>query len=102
MQSKSGAETKATEAQGNLTTVPSELSRVVDAGCDRGVGQPKGRPPLYSTSAPIIAPVMSEYTFLPQRQPLTTAKLSKGSTRLLLGSASAWAVRGSSEARFSP
>jgi hypothetical protein len=102
MQSKSGVKTKAAEAEGNLTTVPSELSRVVDAGRGRGVGQPKGQPPFYSTSAPIIAPVTSKFTFLHRRQPLTTVKFSKGSTRLLLGSASAWAVRGSSEARFSP
>jgi hypothetical protein len=82
--------------------VPSELSRVVAAGCGRGVGQPKGRPPFYSESAPIITPVTSKFTVLPRRQPLTTVKFSKGSARLLLGSASAWAVRGSSEARFSP
>jgi hypothetical protein len=44
MQSKSGAETKAAGAEGNLTTVPSELSRVVDTDRGRGVGQPKGQP----------------------------------------------------------
>jgi hypothetical protein len=66
------------------------------------VRQPKGQPPFYSTSAPIISPVVSKFTFLPRRQPLTTVKFPKGNTRLLLGSASAWAVRGSSEARFSP
>jgi hypothetical protein len=82
--------------------VPSELSRVVGAGCGRGVGQPKDRPPFYSESAPIIASVTSKFTVLPRRQPLTTVKFSKGSAHLLLGSASAWAVRGSSEAHFSP
>jgi hypothetical protein len=38
--------------EGNLTTVPSELSRVVDADHCRGVGQPKGQSPFYSASAP--------------------------------------------------
>jgi hypothetical protein len=80
----------------------SELSRVEGADRGRGVGQPKGQPPFYSASAPIIAPIASKFTFLPRRQPLTTVKFSKGRTRLLLGSASTWAVRGSSEARFSP
>jgi hypothetical protein len=65
MQSKSGVETKAAGAEGNLTTVPSELSHVVDADRGRGVGQPKDQPPFYSTSAPIIAPVTSKFTFLP-------------------------------------
>jgi hypothetical protein len=102
MQSKSEVETKAVGAEGNLTTVSSELSRVVDADRDRGVGQPRGQSPFYSTSVPIIALVMSKFTSLPRRQPLTTVKFPKGSMRLLLGSASAWAVRGSSEARFSP
>jgi hypothetical protein len=88
--------------EGNLTTVPSELSCVVDAERSRRVGQPKGQSPFYSASAPIITPVTGKFTFLPRRQPLTTVKFPKGSTRLLLGSASAWAVRGSSEARFSP
>jgi hypothetical protein len=102
MQSKSEVETKAAVAEGNLKTVSSELSRVVDADRDRGVGQPRGQSPFYSTSALIIAPVMRKFTSLPRRQPLTTVKFPKGSTRLLLRSASAWAVRGSSEARFSP
>jgi hypothetical protein len=31
--------------------VPSELSRVVDADCGRGVGPPKGQSPFYSASA---------------------------------------------------
>jgi hypothetical protein len=100
MQSKSEVETKAAGPEGNLTTVPSELSRVVDADRGRGVGQPRVQSPFYSSSAPIIAPVTSKFTFLPRRQPLTTVKFPKGSTRLLLGSASAWAVRGSSEAHF--
>jgi hypothetical protein len=82
--------------------VPSELSRVVDANRGHGVGQPRGQSPFYSSSAPIITLVTSKFTFLPRRQPLTTVKFPKGSTRLLLGSASTWAVRGSSEARFSP
>jgi hypothetical protein len=38
--------------EGNLTTVPSELSRVVDADHGHGVGQPKGQSPFYSASAP--------------------------------------------------
>jgi hypothetical protein len=83
-------------------TVPSELSRVVDADRGRGVGQPKGQSPFYSASAPIIAPVTGKFTFLPRRPPLTTVKSPKGRTRLLLGSPPAWAVYGSSEARFSP
>jgi hypothetical protein len=88
--------------EGNLTTVPSELSRVVEAECSRRVGQPKGQSPFYSASAPIIMPVTGKITFLPRRQPLTMVKFPKGSTRLLLRSASAWAVRGSSEGHFSP
>jgi hypothetical protein len=44
--------TKAVEGEGNLTTVPSELSRVVDADHGRGVGHPKGQSPFYSASAP--------------------------------------------------
>jgi hypothetical protein len=102
MQSKRGVETEATGAGGNLTAVLSELSRVVAAGCGHGVGQPKDRPPFYSESALIIAPVMSKFTVLPRRQLLTTVKLSKGSARLLLEFTSAWAVRGSSEAHSSP
>jgi hypothetical protein len=45
--------------------VPSELSHVVDAGCSRGVGQPKGRPPFYSTSASIIASLQEDLPFYP-------------------------------------
>jgi hypothetical protein len=94
--------TKAAGDEGNLMTVRSELSRVMDAERGRGVGQPKGQSPFYSTSTPIIAPVTGKFTFLPRRPPLTTVKSPKGRTRLLLGSAPAWAIRGSSEARFSP
>jgi hypothetical protein len=101
MLSKRKVETEAMGAGGNLTALPSELSCVVAAGCGRGVGQPKDRPPFYSKSAPIITLVTSKFTALPRRQLLTTVKFSKGSTRLLLGSASAWAVRGSSEAHSS-
>jgi hypothetical protein len=102
MQSKRRVEIEAAGAGGNLTAVPSELSRVVGACCGRGVGQPKDRPLFYSESVPIIAPVTSKFTVLPRRQLLTTVKFSKGSARLLLESASAWAVRGSSEAYSSP
>jgi hypothetical protein len=65
-------------------------------------GSPRVSPLFIVHQCPIIAPVTSKFTFLPRRQPLTTVKFPKGSTRLLLGSASAWAVRGSSVARFSP
>jgi hypothetical protein len=102
MQSKRGVETEAAGAGRILTAVPSELSRVVGAGCGRGVGQPKDRPLFYSESVPIIAPVTSKFTVLPRRQLLTTVKFSKGSAHHLLESASAWAVRGSSEAHSSP
>jgi hypothetical protein len=61
MLSKRGVETEATGAGGNLTAMPSELSCVSAAGRGRGVGQPKDRPPFYSKSAPIIAPVTSEF-----------------------------------------
>jgi hypothetical protein len=44
--------TKAVGDEGNPTTVPSELSRVVDADHGRGVGKPKGQSPFYSASAP--------------------------------------------------
>jgi hypothetical protein len=88
--------------EGNLMTVPSELSHVVEAERSRRVGQPKGESPFYSASAPIITLVTDKITFLPRRQPLTMVKFPKGSTRLFLGSASVWAVRGSSEARFLP
>jgi hypothetical protein len=44
--------TKAVGDEGNLTTVASEFSRVVDADRGRGVGQPKGQSPFYSASAP--------------------------------------------------
>jgi hypothetical protein len=67
-----------------------------------GWGSPRVRPLFIVHQCPIIAPVTGKFTFLPRRSPLTTVKGPKGSTRLLLGSASAWAVRGSSEARFSP
>jgi hypothetical protein len=67
-----------------------------------GWGSPRVNPLFYSASAPIIAPITRKFTFLPRRPPLTTVKFPKGRTRLLLGSASAWAVRGSSEARFLP
>jgi hypothetical protein len=65
-------------------------------------GSPRVSPLFIVHQRPIIAPVTSKFTFLPRRQPLTTVKLPKGSARLLPGSASAWAVRGSSEARLSP
>jgi hypothetical protein len=67
-----------------------------------GWGSPRVSPPFIVHQRPIIAPVTGKFTFLPRRLPLTTVKFPKGRTRLLLGSASAWAVRGSSEARFSP
>jgi hypothetical protein len=63
---------------------------------------PRVSPPFIVHQHPIIAPVTGKFTFLPRRPPLTTVKSPKGRTRLLLGSAPAWAVRGSSEARFSP
>jgi hypothetical protein len=94
--------TNAAGDEGNLTTVSSELSSVVDAERGRRVGQPEGQSPFYSASAPIIASVTGKCNFLPRRPPLTTVKSPKGITRLLLGSAPAWAVRGSFEARFSP
>jgi hypothetical protein len=62
-----------------------------------------GSAPLFIVhQRPIIASVTGKFTFLPRRPPLTTVKSPKGRTRLLLGSAPAWAVRGSFEARFLP
>jgi hypothetical protein len=63
---------------------------------------PRVSPPFIVHQCPIIAPVTGKFTFLLRRPPLTTVKSPKGRTRLLLGSAPAWAVRGSSEAHFSP
>jgi hypothetical protein len=65
-------------------------------------GSPRISPLFIVHQRPIIVPVTGKFTFLPLRPPLTMVKFPRGSTRLLLGSASAWAVRGSSEARFSP
>jgi hypothetical protein len=67
-----------------------------------GWGSPRVSPLFIVHQRPIIAPVTGKFTFLPRRPPLTMVKFPKGSTRLLLGSASAWAVLGSSGARFSP
>jgi hypothetical protein len=67
-----------------------------------GWGSPRVSPLFIVHQRLIISPVAGKFTFLPRRSPLTTVKFPKGRTRLLLGSASAWAVRGSSEARFSP
>jgi hypothetical protein len=63
---KRGVKTEAAGAGGNLTAVPSELSSVVAMGCSRRVGKPKGWPPFYSKWAPIIAPMTTEFTVLPQ------------------------------------
>jgi hypothetical protein len=67
-----------------------------------GWGIPRVSPLFIVHQRPIIAPVTAKFTFLPRRPLLTTVKSPKGRTHLLLGSAPAWAVRGSSEARFSP
>jgi hypothetical protein len=74
----------------------------VAADHGRGVGQPKGQSLFIVHQRPIISLVAGKFTFLPRRPPLTTVNFPKGRTRLLLGSTSAWAFRGSSEARFSP
>jgi hypothetical protein len=58
--------------------MPSEFSRVVEAGCDRSVGQPKGRPPFYCTSAPIITPVTSKFTFFIPTTTSHNGKILKG------------------------
>jgi hypothetical protein len=65
-----------------------------------GWGSPRVSPLFIVHQRPIISPVAHKFIFLPQRSPLTMVKFPKGRTRLLLGSASVWAVRGSSEARF--
>jgi hypothetical protein len=67
-----------------------------------GWGSPRTSPLFIVHQHPIIVPVTGKFTFLPRRPPLTTVKSPKGRTRLLLGSAPAWAVCGSSGARFSP
>jgi hypothetical protein len=63
---------------------------------------PRVSPLFIVHQRPIISPVTGKFTFLPCRSPLTTVRFPKGRTRLLLGSASEWAARGSSEVRFSP
>jgi hypothetical protein len=66
------------------------------------VGQPKGQSPFYSALAPDnLADSTQIYLFTPTIT-LHNGKFSKGRACLLQGHVSVWAIRGSSEARFSP
>jgi hypothetical protein len=77
--------------------VPSELSRVVDTDRGRGVGQPKGQPPFYSTSAPIIAPITSKFTFFALMTTSRNGKIFEGQhasfTRILVSVGRPWEFR---------
>jgi hypothetical protein len=102
MQSMCEVETKKWEARKILRLCFRSFRALWRQSAAVGWGSPRVSSLFYSASAPIITPISDKITFLPRRQPLTTVKFPKGSTRLFLGSVSAWAVRGSSEARFSP
>jgi hypothetical protein len=90
------------EGEGNLTAKPSEFRvsclRVKAVEC----GNPSVNPLFIGRKRPLISRAARRFTFLPRRSPLTTVKFPSGRARLLPWRASAWAVRGSSEARFSP
>jgi hypothetical protein len=97
MQSKCEVGTKAAGGEGNLTAVPSELSRVVDADRDRGVEQPKGQSSFYSASTPDNR-ASNEQIYL--CTPMTTShngKISKGQhtsfTRIRVSVGRPWEFR---------
>jgi hypothetical protein len=101
MRSKGEVETKQ-GGEENLTTEPSKFSSftAVGLGRRRGVSQESVR--FYSALASVNpARIMQIYLFT-----LIIAshngKTSKGQVASFTGRASAWAVRGSSEVRFSP